>query len=56
MERLSICRWAIAARRGIINPKTRKVNLRRLHQFNLKVVRLVSLYIKERYLNPLRGS
>jgi len=28
------------------------VNLRRLHQFNLKVVRLVSLYIKERYLNP----
>jgi len=52
IERLSTYRRAIAARRGIINPKTGKANLRRLHQFNLKVVRLVSLYIKERYLNP----
>jgi hypothetical protein len=49
--KLSMYRRAIALRRGIIDLKTGRVNLRRLHRFNLKIIRLVSLYIKERYLS-----
>lgn len=51
IERLSMYRRAIAMRRRIIDPETGRVNLKKIHRFNLKIIRLVSLYIKERYPN-----
>jgi len=49
MERLSIYRRILAIKKGIIDPETESINLEKLHNFNLRIVRFVSRYIREQY-------
>ncbi|HIE13781.1 TPA: hypothetical protein EYP70_00760 [Candidatus Bathyarchaeota archaeon] len=49
IERLSMYRRVLASRRGLINSKTGRANLEKIHEFNLRIIRLVNSYIKEKY-------
>ena len=45
----SVYRKMLAEREDILDPSLHKVNLERLHEFNLRLVKLVDRYLKERY-------
>lgn len=49
MEKISVYRRMLAEREGILDPSMRKINLERLHEFNLRLMKLVNRYLKERY-------
>jgi len=46
MKKISIYRKVIAEREGILDPYTERINLEKFYEFNLKVIRLVSRYVK----------
>lgn len=48
-EKISVYRKILAEREGILDPYTGKINLEELCDFNLKAIRLVSRYIREKY-------
>lgn len=49
MERISVYRRMLAEREGILDPSLPKIDLERLHEFNLQLMKLVNRYLKERY-------
>ena len=51
---MSMYTRVIAARHGILNPSTNKINMEKLLKYNLKVIGLVEKYRKNRYKNLIR--
>jgi len=49
LDYISMYRKAVAVKRGIIDGETGKVNLEKLHKFNIEILSLVNRYIKEKY-------
>lgn len=50
-KRMSMYRRVVAARKGVLDIETGRIDYERFYQYNLKIIRLMERYRKEKYQN-----
>ena len=50
-KRMSMYRRVVAARKGVLDIETGRIDFERFYQYNLKIIRLMERYRKEKYQN-----
>jgi len=50
-ERMSMYRRVVAARKGVLDIETGRIDYERFYQYNLRIIRLMERYRKEKYQN-----
>lgn len=50
-SQMSTYRRIVAQREGVLNPETGEINLEKLYGYNLRIIKLIERYRRERYRN-----